>query len=435
MCNLWSTICLAQEMGKGLGSGPLLFRAMQAVFMNGPDLFSDRNQTEHVSFTPKRAAGLARLDQFASRTDQHYARQRNFDFGPDQRSNVSTLSPWIRHRLITEEEVLHATLARHSLSRAEKFVQEVFWRTYFKGWLEQRPGVWTAYQDGLGRALDNDQGSRTYKDAIDGRTGIDCFDHWAHELVTTGYLHNHARMWFASIWIFTLRLPWELGADFFLRHLIDQDPASNTLSWRWVAGLHTKGKTYLARAANIAKYTGGRFNPAGQLSTVAEPLTEPGLHPRVTMSPSAPIPQGEYLLLVTREDCQIETQMPRAPAGRLGLDCAADISPLEVGSLSQSFTAGALQDACGDDVRLCTDWTDEIIKAAEAAGVKTVVTGYAPVGPIASKLSDLKLGDAGITLCQTRRAYDSLAWPYATKGFFGLKKKIPLILRELGFAV
>jgi deoxyribodipyrimidine photo-lyase len=64
------------------------------------------------------------------------------------------------------------------------------------------------------------------------------------ELVETGYLHNHARMWFASIWIFTLRLPWELGADFFLRHLLDGDAASNTLSWRWVAGLHTKGKHY-----------------------------------------------------------------------------------------------------------------------------------------------------------------------------------------------
>jgi deoxyribodipyrimidine photo-lyase len=82
------------------------------------------------------------------------------------------------------------------------------------------------------------------------------FDDWAQELVATGYLHNHARMWFASIWIFTLRLPWELGADFFLRHLIDGDPASNTLSWRWVGGLHTPGKTYLATADNIAEHRG-----------------------------------------------------------------------------------------------------------------------------------------------------------------------------------
>ena len=62
-------------------------------------------------------------------------------------------------------------------------------------------------------------------------------------------------MWFASIWIFTLNLPWQLGADFFMQHLLDGDPASNTLSWRWVAGIQTKGKNYLARKSNIEKYS------------------------------------------------------------------------------------------------------------------------------------------------------------------------------------
>ena len=100
-----------------------------------------------------------------------------------------------------------------------------------------------------------------YRAAIDGETGIECFDAWSAELCETGYLHNHARMWFASIWIFTLKLPWRLGADFFYRHLLDGDAASNTLSWRWVAGLHTRGKPYAARADNIATYSGGRFTP------------------------------------------------------------------------------------------------------------------------------------------------------------------------------
>lgn len=57
-------------------------------------------------------------------------------------------------------------------------------------------------------------------------------------------------LWFASVWIFTLRPPWELGADLFMRQLLDGDPASNTLSWRWVAGMHTRGKHYLARRDN-----------------------------------------------------------------------------------------------------------------------------------------------------------------------------------------
>ena len=73
-------------------------------------------------------------------------------------------------------------------------------------------------------------------------------------------------MWFASIWIHTLELQWELGADFFLKHLLDGDPASNTLSWRWVAGIHTKGKMYLADENNIKKFTLDRFKPQNKLN-------------------------------------------------------------------------------------------------------------------------------------------------------------------------
>ena len=66
-------------------------------------------------------------------------------------------------------------------------------------------------------------------------------------------------MWFASIWIFTLDLPWELGAEFFLKHLYDGDSASNTLGWRWVAGIQTPGKHYLASEWNIKKFTNNRY--------------------------------------------------------------------------------------------------------------------------------------------------------------------------------
>ena len=65
-------------------------------------------------------------------------------------------------------------------------------------------------------------------------------------LKENNYLHNHARMWFASIWVFTLDLPWQLGAEFFMKHLFDGDAAANTLGWRWVAGIQTQGKNYLA---------------------------------------------------------------------------------------------------------------------------------------------------------------------------------------------
>ena len=155
---------------------------------------------------------------------------------------------------------------------------------YFKGWLEQHPTVWTAYRDDVANLVvhlcDHEGLAQRYEWAVSGQTGISCFDAWAAELVETGYLHNHSRMWFASIWIFTLKLPWQLGADFFYRHLIDGDPASNTLSWRWVGGLHTRGKTYLARPSNIEKYTEGRFAPYGQLAPSAAPLSEDTSHQR-----------------------------------------------------------------------------------------------------------------------------------------------------------
>lgn len=404
------------------------------------ELFPDLSAApETVDFHPTRAAALKRLDQFATRAGQHYARTRNYDFGPQRRSNVSALSPWLRHRLVTEEEVLARVLASHSPSTAEKFVQEVFWRTYFKGWLEQRPSVWTHYQQDLMRAheaLKSDTSLEShYADAMSGNTGIDCFDHWAKELVATGYLHNHARMWFASIWIFTLRLPWQLGADFFLRHLIDGDPASNTLSWRWVAGLHTKGKTYLARPDNIAKYTDGRFHPTG-LATFAEPLSEVIEHPRVPLELRQTQVKQPYLLLLTEEDLTGGFFTPTPPVAVMGLLAIHGRSPHPVGSIAKNFAKDAMNSVLhGFEQRALSadDWSTPLIEAAQNAGVTTIATAYAPVGPVRSRLDRAEpiLQKAGITLERVVRPYDRISWPHAKAGFFGMKKKLPAILSQL----
>jgi hypothetical protein len=88
----------------------------------------------------------------------------------------------------------------------------------------------------------------------EGKSGCAPMDAFARELVGTGYMHNHARMWWASFWTHRAGLPWREGARFFLDHLLDADAASNTLSWRWVAGLQTAGKTYLVRRSNLETY-------------------------------------------------------------------------------------------------------------------------------------------------------------------------------------
>ncbi|MGF1543695.1 MAG: FAD-binding domain-containing protein [Parvularculaceae bacterium] len=406
-----------------------------------------------IDFAPTRAAGLSRLEAFAPRAGSPYARTRNYDYGPHKRTNVSALSPWIARRLIPEEEVLAATLARHSPSAAEKFVQEVFWRAYFKGWLEHRPDVWARYAralDDLTAEVSGDGGLRkAYDCATEGRTGIDCFDAWAAELVETGYLHNHARMWFASIWIFTLELPWELGADFFFRHLMDGDAASNTLSWRWVAGLHTKGKTYLARADNIEKYTDGRFRPKG-LAGYAPALEE---YVDESRTPLAQVPaeldeavrDGALGVLLTDDDLSPDSLLGPdvSVAAVAGGTLAAARSPLETGARAMAFADGALDDAlarAGAAFRAPTDRLDladpsSLKSWAADHSLDAVVVPYPTQGPAAAAIRARvdALESAGVGVRFLRRRYDALAWPHATKGFFGLKKKLPAILDELGF--
>ena len=213
-----------------------------------------------MRFEASKAAALNRLNNFVEKNLFEYSKLRNFDFGPEKRSNISGLSPYITHGVINEIEVIEKSLSKFSFSKNEKFIQEVLWRTYWKGWLELRPNVWTDYLIELNKIREEFKDNKNYKNAINGKTNVECFNHWVTELKEYNYLHNHTRMWFASIWIFTLELPWQLGAEFFMQHLYDGDSASNTLGWRWVAGVQTQGKHYLASEWNIKKFTNNRFN-------------------------------------------------------------------------------------------------------------------------------------------------------------------------------
>lgn len=395
-----------------------------------------------------RAQALQRLEDFIPHAAGDYARGRNFDFGAGRHDKVSVLSPYIRHRLITETEVVEAALARHDLRSAEKFIQEVMWRGYFKGWLEHKPEAWRRYKAGVKAGL-SDCGANAnlnadYRAAISGRTGITCFDHWAEELTETGYLHNHARMWFASIWIFTLRLPWELGADFFMQHLLDGDPASNTLSWRWVGGLHTKGKTYLARADNIAKFTNGRFNPQGQLASEAPPLEEPDLPGDGPLPQSDIIPDGQRLGFILHDgDCHPESLGYQRPLAAMALSCVNKRSPAGADAKTARFTAAALEDGLsrfGDACNIPTetggdaDWDSALIPFAKQHDLDGFVMAYAPVGPVQDSLNGARgaLSAKGLKLYQIVRDYDAALWPYANRGFFKLKKKMPQIIDGLG---
>lgn len=403
-------------------------------------------------FPPSREAGLKRLGDFVPRSGRKYASGRNADPGPGRKSNVSQLSPYIRHRLITEQEVVAAVLDEFAPSTAEKFIQEVLWRTYWKGWLQMRPQVWHDFLDERDRLREpkelNNGWTRAWQEAEAGRTGIVCFDDWVAELKATGYLHNHARMWFASIWIFTLKLPWALGADFFLRHLVDADPASNTLGWRWVAGIQTRGKTYKARASNIAKYTDGRYDAEAlgrQLADETPPVRDEPPPDRQEIASADTVESGtRVLVLLHGDDLRGFEALPH------GLDVGGVVvaraghadAPWPFGDKARAFMDRAADDAAqaasealeAEAATVDALDAEELIERANAADAEVIVTADAPVGPIDDGLRALAEGlrGQGVALKRVRREWDTHAWPHATKGFFPFKKKIPDLLEQAG---
>jgi len=387
-----------------------------------------------LSFSPRAAEAHARLARFVPHAGVAYAQRRNYDLGAGAHSNVSTLSPYLRMKLLDEGDVSRAVLAQLDARAADKFLAEVWWRTYWKGWMEQRPAVWSTYRDDLTRLhneVQTQSGLRArWEAACLGQTGIAPFDHWAVELAQTGYLHNHARMWFASIWIFTLGLPWQLGADFFLRHLLDGDAAVNTLSWRWVAGIQTQGKTYLADAENIAKFTEGQFSGVTGLARTASPVSAQPLPERreiMTLAPYTGAPADRVGLLLHSDDL-MPPDLARygiTPVSTAYLDGTAAQSPWHIAPVVTDFRSALARDVAPDaqvleNVQTLSAW-------AQTHQLDQIITPHAPVGPVRSALRKARqTGDAPLT--EIRRDIDSAAWPCATAGFFKFRTHIPDLL-------
>jgi deoxyribodipyrimidine photo-lyase len=393
-----------------------------------------------ADFTPTRSAALARLEAFLPLAGR-YAAERNF-VRPGN-DHVARLSPWLQKRLILEEEVVAAARRRWSFEAVEKFVQEVYWRTYWKGWLEQRPAAWTRWRESVPRLRDGLSGEQReqWEAAREGRTGIAGFDAWAQELVATGYLHNHARMWFASIWIFTLKLPWELGAAFFYEHLLDGDVASNTLSWRWVAGLQTPGKTYLARADNIAHYTEGRHVPdPSRLATQPFPIVEQPL-PKVAAWSESPVAEagtsGRVGLWLHPEDLAVEQgSLAGLRFEAINASWPAGIAATAGWSANiAQWTRTALEDGArragrhfGAEVVTAesADISESVADWAKARKLAAIVAYRPFVGPWLDEALALEsaLAKVGIPIHWRRRAWDAEHFPHATRGYFPFWERI-----------
>ena len=364
------------------------------------------------------------LQAFVNNGLSGYERLRNYDFGPADRHNVSLLSKYITHRVLFEYDVVQRILAQHPMQMVEKFVQEVFWRIYWKGWLEHRPAVWADFT-----AFDHSQTPQTpYQQAINGKTGIDCFDVWAAELQNTNYLHNHARMWFASIWIFTLGLPWQAGARFFMQHLNDGDAASNTLGWRWVAGVQTSGKHYLARASNIEQFTDGRFAPV-RLNETALPIAALRSYDIIPINYNERYHKKFNKLIVLENDLYLNDKD--------FYDAYDSVFVVRPGSIDRSVALAApVLDFKTDLVTaFCENYGNaELI---DASALKTMAGNQPGFDLVYSHIGDTwdamrRLGDgAGVPLHPLKRPQDLFCWQFAKKGFFNFKKNIPEIVSFL----
>ncbi len=378
-----------------------------------------------MNFEASRAKALDKLNYFVENNLSEYSKLRNFDYGPDNRSNISCLSPYITHGIINEKEVIKKSLNKFSFAKNEKFIQEVLWRTYWKGWLELRPSVWTDFLIELKKIKEDFQNNQTYKNAIEGKTNVECFNYWVNELKENNYLHNHTRMWFASIWIFTLNLPWQLGAEFFMQHLYDGDAASNTLGWRWVAGVQTQGKHYLASEWNIKKFTNNRFSNI-KLNENAPPKISEKKYSILKQDFINPENIDQNNLIIFENNLCFETSDFQNNKFRKFyiISNKNENRCIKLSEKVLKFKSSLIQD---QEQRFKNQSIDcEVIDISEIKKIEKAVGLYPTVG---ENLDYLNSNTFKINFLY--RELDQNSWQYCNKGFFNFKNYIPKIISTL----
>jgi deoxyribodipyrimidine photo-lyase len=382
-----------------------------------------------MNFKSSRVDALDELNHFIENNLSDYSKLRNFDLGAQKRDNTSCLSPYVTHGLVSEMEIINKSLKKFSFAKNEKFIQEVLWRVYWKGWLELRPSVWGDYLKELTDIKENFKDNKNYLDAIEGNTKIECFNEWINELKNFNYLHNHARMWFASIWIFTLNLPWQLGAEFFMKHLFDGDAASNTLGWRWVAGIQTQGKNYLATEWNIKKFTNNRFQNI-KINEVAEPKTTEKNYPIIEKSFGNPALLEDKVLLIFDNNLSFEfTDFKDQNFKKiLIVSNKNENRQIKLSENTINFKTLLINDQLKrlKEKSIASDITD----ISELKSIDEKV--YALYPTVGENLYYLELNQLN-NIKFLYRTIDQYSWQFCNKGFFNFKNHIPEIITKIDY--
>lgn len=195
-----------------------------------------------LAFTTHYPSILKKLDEIDPIS---YGSTRNYVNGA-----VTYLSPYISRGVISTKQVLETVLAKgYQLSQIEAFVKELCWRDYF-----QRVGQ---VKD-LNHDIKHPQAPILNREiptaVVEATSGIAGIDHAIQQLYSHGYMHNHCRMYTASLVCNLAKSHWHHPAQWMYYHLLDGDWASNACSWQWVAGANSN-KKYITNQENINKYT------------------------------------------------------------------------------------------------------------------------------------------------------------------------------------
>ncbi|MFM7080301.1 MAG: FAD-binding domain-containing protein [Bacteroidota bacterium] len=174
-----------------------------------------------------------------------YGKSRNFLNGA-----VTYLSPYVSRGVISTRQILDAVLAKgYKVREIESFVKELCWRDYF-----QRVGQYKDLSVDIRFPQEGIENHGIPTSVLQGQTGIEAIDQAIQGLYTTGYMHNHARMYTASIVCNIAKSYWKNPSQWLYYHLLDGDWASNACSWQWVAAANSN-KKYFANQENINKYS------------------------------------------------------------------------------------------------------------------------------------------------------------------------------------
>ena len=379
-----------------------------------------------MNFEPSRSFAIEKLNNFIEKNLLEYSKLRNFDYGPNQRTNISCLSPYVSHGIISEKEIINKCLKKYSFIKNEKFIQEVLWRIYWKGWLELRPNVWSDYLEDLKKIKENFEDNENYLNAISGKTNIECFNYWVNELKNHNYLHNHARMWFASIWIFTLGLPWQLGAEFFMKYLFDGDSSSNTLGWRWVAGIQTKGKNYVASEWNIKKFTNNKFSEI-KLNEKPIPIEDERYYPILNNSfQNTSLSNNKDLLIFDNNICfELSDFYHQSFKTIYFVFNGNKTRKIKLNEKVLDFKKSLIN----NQIKYLKNKSLECIKI-DIQDLKDMKDDLLALYPcVGENLDYIKL-NSNKNISYLYRKIDQYSWKYCNKGFFNFKNYIPKIIQE-----